>query len=412
MKYNFTAKNKKGQTINDSLEAKSNYAALELLKNQGLTVVHISSSTDSKTIPESNDKVVGKKLEFFSTRKVNLTELSIFCRQFAVSVASGLTILDALMSITEDMDNLYFKEVLSRIVVDIKQGAQLSEALAKHKNIFGPIFIALMQSAEESGSMTDTLENLAVHFEKSVRLLRKIRSIATYPLFVLAFFVVVVLIMTVFILPKFENTFSNLGAQLPQITRIVFSINRFLINNSWVFALAIGAIMGSFFIYRRFPKGRYNIDRLKLGLPLFGNLIKKYAIARFCRVLSIMLHGGVAIGKALSVSSKCFSNKFLSESIDKIREDVMAGSDISSGLSRDNNFPCLVTRMVGVGESSGRLPEILNKISEMYEDQVDGSIIILTSLFEPIIIILFGGIVLSFVLAVYIPIFKLAMSLR
>lgn len=412
--YKFVAKSKDGQVIKESLRAKSRYVAIGLLKERGLTVISLSSQVDSGSKPKRLPKKARTKTIFslLPKNKVSMRELSVFCRQLAVSVNSGITVLSALEAIAIDMDNPYFKKVLLKVISDAKDGAHFSTALAKHQKIFNPVFVALIQSAEESGNMAKILNNLSTYFEKNVRLLGKIRSITTYPLFVMSFFVVIIFIMTIFILPKFEDTFSGLGADLPMVTQVVFGLNRFLINNIWVFILAfIGAIIG-FLLYQRIPRGRYNIDQIKLDLPLFGELIKKYSIARFCRILSMMLSGGVSIGTALSISSKTLGNKVLSESIIKIREQVMEGSDIARTLENDPNFPCLVARMVNVGESSGQLPEVLDKISEMYEDQVDVSVMSLTSLFEPVVIIIFGGVILVFILAVYMPIFKLAMATR
>jgi type IV pilus assembly protein PilC len=222
----------------------------------------------------------------------------------------------------------------------------------------------------------------------------------------------VVFIVTIFILPKFESIFLSFGAKLPTITRVIFSLNRFFVGNIIWFLLSIAAFVTAFIFYYRTPGGRYNIDALKLRLPVFGLLVKKYTIARLCRVLSIMMQGGVPIETAIGISSSACGNKVLERSLEHVRREVITGSGIAASLRNDDNFPHLVLRMIGVGESSARLPEVLGKVSDMYEDQVEGSAMVLTSLFEPVVIIVFGGVVLLLVLAIYLPIFSSAMGMR
>lgn len=412
--FTFTARDTSGKSVIDSLRAKSQYEALAQLKGNGLTVISIEPLTLKHKIKSSESKSTAakKRKSLVMKKRVSSQELSTFCRQLSVSINSGVPLIESLSGIAEDMDSPYFKEILLAIIDDIHKGGHFSDAIAKYKNVFTPVFIALVRSAEESGSLNQVFEYLSQYLEKGVRLKQKIQSITAYPLFILGFFIIVVFIVTIFILPRFESIFMGLGAKLPTITRIIFDLNRFFINSLIWFILSAFAFIAAFVLYYRTEKGRYNIDKLKLRLPIFGSLIKKYSIARLCRVLAIMIQGGVSIETAIEISSQACGNKVLERSLGYVREQIITGAGISASLRHDDNFPNLVLRMIGIGESSAQLPQVLNKVSDMYEDQVEGSTMILTSLFEPVIIIVFGGVVLMLVLAIYMPIFSSAMGMR
>jgi type II secretory pathway component PulF len=412
--YTFTARDDSGKSVINSLRAKSQYEALAQLKGDGLTVISIEPLTSKRKVKFVDGKsTAAKKRKTLAVRKrVTSQELSAFCRQLSVSINSGVPLMESLGGIAEDMDSPYFKQILLEIVDDIHKGGHFSDAIAKYKNVFTPVFIALVRSAEESGSLNQVFEYLSQYLEKGVRLKQKIQSITAYPLFILVFFVIVVFIVTIFILPRFESIFMGLGAKLPTITRVIFGMNRFFINNLIWFILSAAAFVAAFIIYSRTERGGYNVDKLKLRLPIFGSLIKKYSIARLCRVLAIMIQGGVSIETAIEISSQACGNKVLERSLGYVREQIITGAGIAASLRHDDNFPSLVLRMIGIGESSAQLPQVLNRVSDMYEDQVEGSTMVLTSLFEPIVIIVFGGVVLMLVLAIYLPIFSSAMGMR
>jgi len=410
--FDYTARDAAGNLVKGQEKAKTRFEAISSLRNKGLTVIILSKLKPGQVKEKEESESKSKKKKLFDIKRVGLSELAIFSRQLSVSINSGVTIIDGLRCIADDMDNPFFKEILEEVVADVSSGSSLSDAMAKHKKIFGVLFVALIRSAEESGSMPKMLEYLSTYLEKSVSLNIKIRSIMAYPIFVSAFFVIVVILMTLFIIPKFDDIFTGFGADLPWLTQTVFKTNRFIIRNFPIFFITSVAFCIWVFMYNRTPKGRFRIDRFKLKLPLFGKLIQKIAIARFCQVMAVMLRGGVNIGVALDVSSDVCDNKIIEKAIKQVKDEVMVGSDIANGLSRHKVFPRFVVRMVGIGESSGRLDEVMDKISKMYEDQIEGTIMIATSLFEPIVITVFGVFVLILLLAIYIPIFKIAMSMR
>ena len=416
--YNFIAKDKQGNTIQHLIEAESRYEAADLLKARGLTVISISAPVSPpKSRPESGVKkvyaaIVRKLRSALAFRRgISRTELYIFFRQLSVSIASGIPLVDSLLSIAGDMDNAEFRRVLLEVAADIRAGKHFSEAIALQPKVFKPLYVALIKAAEESGSLPTVLQYLSVYLEKSLNLERKIRNITTYPAFIVGFFLIVLTVITAFILPRFESLFAGFGAELPPLSMAVFRINRFFLSHIIYWLIIILAAVGGLIIFGRTAAGRYNIDELKLNLPFLGKWIRKFSIARFCSIFAVVIRGGVPLVEALRIASQTCGNKALEASFNRIREQVTHGADIAGSLRKDANFPRLVARMVSVGESSGRLPDVLDDVSALYEQEVDGSISVATSLFEPFIIVVFGGVILMLVLAIYVPVFKISISM-
>jgi type IV pilus assembly protein PilC len=344
-------------------------------------------------------------------RGITLSEKSVFCRQLSISVGSGVPLREALETIAEDMDNRTYQEVLYRILRRLDDGLTFSQSITNEARAFDPLFVALIKAAEESGSMTETLDYLALSLEKNDRLARKIKTVIAYPIFVACFFVIVSLIMTLFVLPRFQSIFSSTGGNLPPLTQFVFMVNGFIISNTvWIFS-GLFILITAGVMYGRTLKGRCVIDRLVLRLPVVGDIIRKIAVARFCRNLGIMLHGGVPVGNAIEIASEVLGNKSMEKTLRQTRDRIMAGNDIATSLDKEV-FPRLVVRMVGVGESSGKLPEVLGKVADVYEDQAEGAIMIAMALIEPFIIVLFGCMILVLVMAVYLPVFSAAGHIR
>lgn len=408
----FVAKDNNGKVVTEQLDTISRYEAIAQVKARGLTLTSLKVAKTKKIKREAVAPSTPRKGFSLFPSRVSVSELAIFCRQLSLMFSSGIDLINGLEALGEDIDNPYFKGVLFKITTDIRNGEHFSEAIAKHEKVFNALLVALIRSAEEAGSMEQVLAYLSQYLEKLDRLIRKIKNISTYPIFVVVFFIIVVFIITLFVIPRFESIFSGFGAQLPAFTRVVFGINRFFISHLAFFLMITGGAACAFIVYQTSPVGRYNTDQLKLRLPIIGKLFRKTVIARFCRILAMMIRGGVSIGIAIEITGKACGNKVIERSVDRLRNQIISGSEISKGLSQDNNFPRLMVRMVGIGESSGKLPEVLDKVADIYEDQVDSTIMTATSLFEPIAIIIFGGVILVLILAVYIPVFKFAMSVR
>ncbi len=418
-RYAYKGRDEAGRMLEGTVTAAARHDALAALRTEGLTVVAIDEQDpEPPPLPAARGAPPARKAAPVATvhrriaARVSLAERAMFCRQLSIAVGAGVPLREALASITEDIDHVAFRRVLQSVLDQIQQGRNFSAALAVHEAVFGSLFVALMRAAEEAGSLPETLDQLATTLERNDKLARKVKSIAAYPIFVGTFFTLICFIMTVFVLPKFQDSFGHLGARIPTLTRVVFGANRYIMDHAAVFGLALAALVMLFLLYRRTPAGRRQLDGLVLKFPLFGPCMQKILLARVCRNLSVMVKGGVSITTAVEIVSAVSGNLVIREALLQAQRRIIDGNDIASSLGACQVFPKLIIRMVGVGESSGRLPEVLEKVSDAYEDQAESSIMVATSLFEPIMIIFFGAIVLTLVLAIYLPVFSAGSAVR
>jgi type II secretory pathway component PulF len=416
--FNYIAKNKDGQDIRSTIEAPSRLEALELLRKKGLTVVDLVGTESgkpkkivSKSGKKKSDRTKKAKFSLFSG-KVKMGDLSIFCRQLAISVTAGVPLRDALETIGEDLEQPQLQHAVQDIVAQLNDGKNFSEAAASHPKVFNVMFCGLIKVAEESGKLPETLKQLAEYLERTDKLQRRIKAMSAYPMFIGGFFIIVCLIMTLFILPQFTDIFSGFGSALPPFTLFVFGVNQFFVDHIIEIFIVVIITTAALVFYGRTEKGAYRKDKLKLAMPYAGDLIMKYVLARFCRSLSIMVHSGVPISTALEICGEAAGNMVIERTIGAVREKIITGHRISQSLTESGIFPGLVTRMVSVGEDSGQLPEVLEKVSELYEDQVETSIMTTMALFEPVIICVFGGFVLVLIMAIYLPIFTVGSAVN
>ena len=416
--FNYTAKNRQGEVVRDIIEADSRQQALSRLREMELTVVSLTEidpgleaglSTQSAR-PESEGKhpFWKKNLITLHSEKVKLKDMAVFCRQLAISVNSGLPLRDALAGIHEDMDVPGFKRILGKILGRLHSGVAFSKAVAEHPKVFSSVFVGLVRAAEESGSMGETMTRLADYLESSDRLRRKIGSLMAYPIFVAGFFVLICLVMVFWIVPQFQDIFGGLHSELPPLTRAVFAVNSAIVHHAPLIAGIIVLIVVLFTLFRRTGGGRLHLAKLQLKLPWVGECIKQYVIARVCRCLAIMLKSGVPIATGLQIVSKVGNNLAIENSLVEARNQTVGGSNIADSLSGTKIFPSLLIRMVKVGESAGRLPDVLDNVAGAYEDRVENTITTGMALLEPIIIVIFGGLVLVLVIAIYLPVMTVA----
>jgi len=406
--YYYHAKNVSGQDVTATVVAPTRLDALAQLRDIGMTVLNLWTDGEPATSTAlANEIAPPKRLRRSAgagSVRVNGAEKSVFMRQLSISVSAGMPLREALESIAEDLENKGFRNVVRDLVAKLREGQMFSEAAAAHPVVFTTLFVALLRVAEEAGSMPQTLEYLAAALERGDKLGRKIRSIVAYPVFVACFFVVVCGIMTLVVLPKFQAIFGS-NASLPTLTRVVFGANRFLLNHVLLIAMTLAGTVLLFVMYVRTPVGRTQVDALKLRLPIFGICFQKFAVARFCRNFAIMIRGGVPVASAIEIATGICGNKVIERALVRVRARLLGGSTIAASLGSEAVFPRLIVRMVAIGESSGKLPQVLDKVSDAYEDQVEGSITLATSLFEPIVICVFGLFVLVLVMAIYLPVF-------
>ena len=407
--YIYVAKDPEGKVIRSSVTAASQTAALTALRTQGLAVVDIRAADPA---PDAAAPAAPARRQRRRAQRVPLGELAMFSRQLSIAVGSGMPLRDALESIVVDLDHPVLANAVAGLIADLNDGWSFSRALARREPVFGSLFTALVKAAEESGSLGIALRQLSVYLERSERLERKIKRSTTYPTFVLVFFCIVCAVLTVFVLPRFQEIFAGFDAKLPWLSEVVFRFNRQVLKATPWLALALGLAAAGLLIYRRTPPGRQRIDYWKLHVPVLGTCLRKFAMARFCRNLAMMLRGGVPVTTAIDITAAVSDNLIIRESILKARERLVSGMSISESLARNPEFPRLVVRMVAMGEASGTLPEVLEKASDVYEDEVEGYITTALALLEPVVICVFGAVVTVLILAIYMPVFTIGANVR
>ncbi|NNJ70943.1 MAG: type II secretion system F family protein [Kiritimatiellales bacterium] len=414
-KFNYIAKNKDGQEVRSSLDAASRLDALEALRKKGLIVVDLFSGEEKEqeqTKDSSEKKTAAKKSKpaFSLSSKVKMTDLSVFCRQLAIAVNAGVPLRDAIEGIGTELEQPVLRSVSEDMVVQLNEGGSFSSAVARHPKIFNQMFQGLIKVAEESGKLPGTLKQLADYLEKADRLHRRIKAMSSYPTFIGIFFVIVCLVMTLFILPQFTDIFAGFGSELPALTKMVFGINQFFVSNFVPIAVVVALVATALVLYGRTAAGAYRKDKLKLDMPYLGALVKKYVLARFCRSMAIMVQSGVPISNALEICADATGNQLLKHNVLGVREMIMTGNRIAYSLEKSGIFPGLIVRMVAVGEDSGQLSEVLDNVSDLYEDQVEVAVMTTMALFEPLVIVVFGAFILVLVMAIYLPIFTVGMG--
>jgi type IV pilus assembly protein PilC len=348
-----------------------------------------------------------------SFEQVSLKDMVVFSRQFSAMVSSGVAMLRTLSIIVEQCPNKRLKNSLDDIRKSVESGLSLSDAMARQSGIFDRLYIAIVRAGETGGILSDVLKRLADYLEYKEKLNQKVRAAMVYPSVVLLIAVGVFWAMLTFVLPVFQGLFKNIGGELPLYTQFLIALSEAVRSIYMVFFL-IACAIGAFFLRRYYKTeiGRLNIDRIILSLPLFGDLIRKVAIARFSRTFGTLIRAGVPMLNALDVVKDTAGNAVVAKGIDQIYDEVRQGGTISKPMSRNQIFPPMVTQMIAVGEETGRLDDMLSKIADFYDMEVENSVEQLTSMLEPIMVVGIGGVVGSVVVGMYLPIFTVINQLR
>ncbi len=400
--YTYVARDATGNKKEGFLEAENVSSVLTLLRRQNLTPVEVRPAAGRK------------RAKKFSPRsgRVSLSELALFSRQIATMLDAGIPIVQTMGDLAEETPNRFLSFVLKEVQQSIKEGSNFSQALARFPGVFSPLYVALVRSGEESGNLVEVMKELSSELEDQLSLRRKVRQATSYPLVILAFFIAVVFFVFLYLIPKFQGIFSGFGAQLPALTLLILTISRIMMKFLPVFLVLLPVVVLGVAAYIRTAAGRRKWDALRLKMPILGPLMLKVALARFSRSLSTLLHGGVTITSALEIVAKTAGNTIIEDCIDQVRRGVLKGEVLGKEMKKFPVFPSMLVRMVSVGEETGRTDEMLNRVSKFYRDEVDATLSILASLLEPILIIGLGVIVGVVVLAIYLPIFKLAATMR
>ncbi len=395
--YLWQAETRKGEKKKGEIEAANEAALRGILRRQGLTSITI------KPKPKDLEDYLP-----FLKKKVKEKEVVIFCRIFSTMINAGLPLIQCLELLAQQEQNKTFAKVIRSIKEDIEGGSTLSDALRKHPQIYDELFVNLVSAGESGGILDVILQRLSNYMEKAMKLKSKVKGAMTYPASVLVISIAVVALLLIKVIPVFQKMFEGFGSQLPGPTQ-------FLINVSQVtqkyFLVVIVAIVVAVFAFRRFyktEKGTLLIDDLILRSPVFGPLLKKVAVARFSRTMSTMMASGVPILEGLAIVSKTAGNKIIENALMRVRKSISEGKTIAEPLTETGIFPPMVVQMIAVGEATGALDTMLGKIADFYDDEVDAAVNAMTALLEPFMMVFLGGVVGGMIIAMYLPIFKMA----
>jgi type IV pilus assembly protein PilC len=395
----------RGVHASGKVEGDNKSAAAAALRGRGFTVLDLN---EVKTSLRKMD--IGE-----SFQRVTPKDLTIFSRQFATMVNSGLSLLRCLYVLQEQTENKKLAKVIGEVRNDVEAGISLSDALSKHPKVFSQLYISMIRAGELGGILDEVLNRVAMQLERDDSIRRAVKSAMVYPIMIGSFAVVVLIGMVLFLIPTFANMYKEIGggAKLPGLTRLMISVSDFM-RGYWfiVFPVLIGAIWGIIRL-KKTPQGTAAWDRAKLRIPMgIGQIVRKLAVSRFSRTLGTLVSSGVPILPAIDITGKAAGNAVIEEAMKDVQQSVKEGQSITKPLEKASVFPAMVTQMVSVGEETGSLDSMLAKIADFYEDEVNASIKSLTSILEPILMLGVGGIVGVVVIAMYLPIFNLMNVLK
>lgn len=391
--YAWKGKNRLGEVQEGIIVSDSKDAATGTLKRNGIQVLSIKAQQAKGT------KKFGS---------VNAKDLSIFTRQFSVMIDAGLPLVQCLEILGAQQEDKGFQRIIEAIRSDVEQGATLQTALSKHPKAFSDLYVNMVGAGESGGILDVILQRLSIYIEKAVKLTAKVKSAMTYPIAVISIAIIVVVIIMVKVIPVFSAMYEGLGSSLPFPTLVCIGLSNILIRYSYLVVAFIVVIVMGLKQYYKTVAGKLALDKLFLKIPVIGDILLKVAVARFCRTLGTLVSSGVPILEGMEITARTAGNMVIQNAILKAKEAVEQGRNISTPLAETKVFPPMVVQMVGVGEATGALDAMLAKIADFYEDEVDNAVGALTSLMEPIMIGMLGGIIGFIVVAMYMPIFQLA----
>jgi type IV pilus assembly protein PilC len=393
--YTWKGTNRYGDEVQGERMAASEDELLRTLQKEQITVSGVAAKRREISLP------------FLKRERVKLKELAVYSRQLSVLIDAALPLIQSLNILTEQTRNKYFKRVITQIREDVEAGSSLNQAKRKHPKVFDDLYCNLIASGEQSGSLDIMLRRLSEFIEKIVKLRAKVRQASIYPAAIVSFAILVAIFLLWKVIPIFASIFQELGANLPALTAIVVKLSDFVQNYIVFIFLGIIAFIFLFRYFRHTPRGRVVVDRMLLRVPLIGRLLEKVSVSRITRTLSTLLSGGVSMLESLRITSTTAGNVILEGWIMEARRLVAEGRSLTDGLREAGSFPFMMTQMVSVGEATGTLDEMLSKLAEFYDEEVDNSVAALLSILEPVMLIFVGGIVGSLVVAMYLPIFSL-----
>ena len=382
-----------GTLVSGELKAKNRAELERSLRNNKILLSSVS------TKPSQISLRIGTGI-----KKVHLSR---FTRQFATMIGAGLPMVQCLEILSQQMESAELRRVIGEVKESVQAGTTLAEALSRHKKVFDDLFVNMVDAGEVGGALDTILVRLAVYREKADALARKVKGAMVYPAVVMTVATGVTFIMLTYIVPVFAKMFKGLGAELPAPTRFVLSLSGFIRSNILIGVISLIILIVVYRYYSKTQNGRLNIDRVKLRLPLLGDLMRKSSIARFSRTLATLLSSGVSILDALDITARASGNRVIHDAIKRSVISIAEGETITQPLKESKVFPPMVIQMISVGEKTGGLDEMLSKIADFYDEEVDAAVAALTSMIEPVIIVLMGAVIGGILIAMYLPMFEI-----
>jgi type IV pilus assembly protein PilC len=388
---------KKNEEKKGELEAVDEITVRSLLRRQGFKSIEVKKKPKDL-------------MEYFPFMQGKIKEKSVvvFCRIFSTMINAGLPLIQCLDLLSQQEQNKAFSKIIRTVKEDIEGGTSLTNALRKYPQLFDELFVNLVAAGEAGGILDVILERLSNYMEKAMKLKARVKGAMTYPAAVLVISMAVVALLLLKVIPVFQKMFEGMGGELPALTAALISASKFMQNYWYIIAGIMIVIYIAFKQYYKTEKGRWTVDALVLKAPVFGDLLKKVAVAKFSRTLSTMMSSGVPILEGLAIVSKTSGNVVIEDALMKTRQSISEGQSIAEPLTKTGIFPAMVVQMIAVGEATGALDAMLAKIANFYDDEVDVAVDSLTALLEPVMMVFLGGVVGGMIVAMYLPIFKLA----
>jgi type IV pilus assembly protein PilC len=394
----YKGKSKDGKAVSGERSAENKDALMAMLRRENILVSSVKEKGKEVAVPKIGGSVPAK-------------DLAIFVRQFSVMIDAGLPLVQCLEILGSSNENKTFAKILTQTRMDVEGGSSLAEAMRKHPKAFDDLFCNMIAAGETGGILDTILKRLATYIEKSVKLKAQIKGAMMYPVAVISIAAIVITVILWKVIPTFAAMFAGLGATLPLPTRIVIAMS------NWLVRLMVPLIIGGFLFVQAFRRyyatygGRRVVDRMLLRLPIFGELLRKVAVSKFCRTLATLISSGVPILDGLEITARTSGNAIIEDAIMGVRKAVESGLTIAQPLKESNIFPAMVVQMIGVGEQTGALDAMLSKIADFYEDEVDQAVANMLTLMEPVMILFLGTTVGGIVIAMYLPLFDLISKL-
>lgn len=400
--FEYTGTDRNGVALRSTVEADSIKSAKQKVKKGGVILLSVEEKSGAK-----KNALTTLFPTLSGSGSVNLRTLAVTTRQFASLIKANIPLVEALGALIDQTDNLKLKSTLATVRQQVNEGISLRDALAKHPKVFTPIFINMVESGEASGTLPLVLRRLADFMEAQVKLRTKITSAMTYPLLMAGIGGALMMVIFTFVIPKIANIFTSMNKTMPWYTQALMDASYFLRTYWWAIGLAMIVIVFSVKKYYSTPTGKVKRDRLLLNLPLFGEVVRLIAVSRFASTMATLLNGGVPLVTALGIVKSVLNNEILSQAVSVAKENITEGQSVSEPLKRSGEFPSLLIHMIAIGERTGELPPMLEMVAEQYEEQVNTKVERMTTLIEPLMIVVMGLSVGIIVMAVFVPLLQL-----